>query len=111
MPERHPATGSRLFCRACGATSPAVTRFDEPGWVVAACRCGHTKEITTDEAVALRRAALVRDSVLPPSPPLGRPVRAAGTRDDRLRELAFDMWRRGAIDDDAYRRAISRLEG
>ena len=83
----------------------------EPGWVVAECACGFTREISTDEAVALQRIDLVKRATLPAGPPLGLPVRPVEASDTaRLRALALDMWRRGAIDDEAYQRAVSRIE-
>jgi hypothetical protein len=104
-----PPAGSGRFCNLCGADTPARVKVSEPGWVVAECQCGATVEISEAEAVARRRAALVSGSVLPPSPPVGPPLRPIATGVERLRALAHDMWRRGVLDDEAYAAARARI--
>ena len=103
-------TASTDFCTHCFAPSPARIRVAEPGWVVAECGCGLTRQITTDEAVTLQRAAMVKTATLPAAPPLGLPFHHREHGPERLRALAFDLWRRGAIDEEAYRRALYRTD-
>jgi hypothetical protein len=76
---------------------------------VVECRCGQTREITSADALAAQRSALVKSAVMPSAPPVGPPPRPVEGDVERRRRLAHDMWRRGAIDDAAYERALSAL--
>jgi hypothetical protein len=104
--------GSRTpFCEQCGAELPVVTEISERGWLISKCACGNTSEITTAEAAARQRAALVTHAVMPESPPIGPRSRPVETGPARLRALALDMWRRGVLNDDAYYAALNRIGG
>lgn len=103
------AAQARFSCPNCAAVAPATIRLTEPGWVVAQCECGATTEITEAEVGARQRHDMVARAVMPASPPVGLPARPVEQGAARLRAMAHEMWRRGAIDDHAYRAALTRL--
>lgn len=102
---------ARLYCSRCGSDTPSSVILTEPGWVIARCHCGGTQEITTAEVVAMRRLTMLKAAEMPTAPPLGIAARPAETGAARLRNIAYDLWRRGAITDEAYQNALARLDG
>ena len=98
-------------CLTCGSEAPGRVTLGSPGWVLVECGCGNTSEFTASEVFAARRADMVRAATIPEAPPVGPAPRPVTQGPERMRSLAFDMWRRGVIDEDTYRSALDRYAG